>query len=287
VGLEPIEYGMDLSYQLSRYSKFVVLDFGENVGGKNTILWADHHLRNIESSEAEVTIIEEAPSCVSLLVKKNIIDLDSKTIKYIDTVDSANYDFKDYRKEDLLLPSEGFELGKYILLNQLLRKNRKTNLVKRLAYSKILDIDQLLEKIEKDRDPNVVKKDRYMMSKVQLMERFLADREKYVKYVGKIPILFTKAFSRQDWKGYDPNILGYLEQESPYLMNFFEFHEEVSAQVYTNPFHTDIHPTISSLLQDEFNELRGHDSILNFRFKDKEEALESLDKIVSKLSAVL
>ena len=287
VGLEPIEYGMDLSYQLERYKRFIVLDFAENVGGKKTILWADHHLRDSENSEAETTIVEEALSCVSLLVNKKIIKLDQKAVDFIDIVDSANYDFNGYRKEDVLLPGTNFELGKYILLNQLLRRNRKTNLVKRLAYSKTLDIDEMLERIEKDRDPAVIKKDRYFQSKIKLMENLFADKEKYIKIIDKIPILFTKHFSHQDWRGYDPNLLGYLEQSSPYLINFFEFNEEISVQVYSNSFYKNFYLPITSVVENEFESLRGHSNILNFRFSDKEEALNTVNKIVSKLSSIL
>lgn len=283
----PIEYGKDHSYLKDRYDKFIICDYAENIGGDKTILWVDHHIR--QSNGAKNCIIEDAPSCVRLIQKSGIVkdvELTEEIISNIDMVDSATFSFGNSFKEiDLLFPNphEG-ELQKYIILNQLLSRNRKTKLFLELIMLNTLDINQLLDAVEKSNLPKVKKYDRCMTAKQDLVERIM-DRKMIEDFSG-VPVLFTKQFDKNDWPGYDKNIVAYLRQKSPYFAVVFDFSSGINIQVMANSFlrSKKEFKSPASILEEHFEELRGHEGILNFSFKNKEEAIESLDLIIDNLA---
>lgn len=287
----PVEYGKDHSYLKDRYDKFIICDYAENIGGDKTILWVDHHLRQLNGAKNQ--IIEKAPSCVRLLQKSDVIDdpeLTEAIVSNIDMVDSASFPFGEvFEPLDLLFPNPyESELEKYIILNQLLSKNRKTGLFVELIMLNTLSIDQLIYSLNKSHSPKVKKYDMYMRAKQKLVEKIMKSNTMIEDFDG-VPVLFTKGLSKNDWVGFDKNIVAYLHQKSPYFIIVFDFAHGINIQVIINPFLRSKREIESpaSILETLFDNLRGHEGILNFSFDDKEEAIKSLDLIINNLSRYL
>ena len=287
----PVEYGKSHAYLKDRYDKFIIVDFAENIGNGKTILWIDHHLR--QRNGAKNQILEKAPSCVRLIQKSKVVndpELTESIVSNIDMVDSASFPFGEvFEPIDLLFPNpyDG-ELQKYIVLNQLLSKNRKTGLFLELIMLNTLSIEQLLHAVEKSKIPKIKKYDKYMRAKQQLIEKTIRKKNMIEDFDG-VPVLFTRGFSKEDWIGFDRNIVAYLRQKAPYFAIVFDFAYGINIQIIINPF-LKAKKKIESpatILEKHFDNLRGHEGILNFSFKDKEEAIKSLDLIINNLSQYL
>lgn len=284
-GYHSIDYGIDHSNLKDQYNKFWIFDYGDNVGGKKTKLWVDHHLRRDENYEAEIEIIEEAPSCVRLLARKEMIDMPERDMACIDIVDSGNYIWSDsFTKEDLLFPEPKDRLSKYIILNQLLRKNRKYGLAERLFNLETLDLDTNLYCIEKDYSSGT-KYNESMKSRQQLFDKM--SKGKFIKYFDGIPVLFTRDFDKKMWPGYEMNMPGYLSQKSPFIIIVFDMADNVNVQVLRNVFYDGSKKPIFDILRDSIDKPRGHENILNFTYKTHDEAVTNLDLIIAKLSQEL
>jgi hypothetical protein len=286
-----LEYGFDHTSLKYQFDSFYIFDFSENIGDDRTELFVDHHLRQGES-KAKVEIIEKSPSCVSLMRKHSLCVIDSLTEEYfnsIDALDSSDYIWSgSFTKEDLLLPEPKDVLSKFVILNQLLRKNRKHGLAEKLLSNGATNVDANLYFIEKDKGIKTVRYNTYSSNKQRLIEKIQRNKDKYIKVISNIPILFTKDFTQEDWKGYDLNILGYLEQSSPFLIVVFDMSGNINTQIVRNAFYEgEKKSTIFCLLKDVITEIRGHDNILNISYKTGEEASKQLDIIISKLSAQL
>lgn len=280
-----IEYGKDYSQYVNELDDLIILDFSENFGGEKTTLWVDHHLRSEEHIPAKTTILGEAPSCVRLLNDQGVIDnLTDKELKLIDIVDSANYDFNsEYTPEDLLFPTFKHEVDKYVVFNQLLRKNRKRGLAEKILDPEVTDIDVYLYKIEKDKNPKLVQYKDWMEAKRTLIEKMAENTDDYIQIYDGVPLLLTRQFKYEDWAGWDMNIFGYLMDSHPFLIVAYEFNGGLSIQVFRNIFRpSDVQ--ISEALSNIPYEQNGHETILNYRFDNKREGTEALDIIISNLS---
>jgi hypothetical protein len=283
-----VDYGQDHSTLKHQYDNFFIFDFADNIGGEKTRLWVDHHLRQGENG-AELTVIEESPSCVRLMLDFEIIPenlIPETHVQYIDAVDSASYVWSSaFSKEELIFPDlKNGELSKFIALNQLLRKNRKFGIAEKLFYNESTDIDVLHYRIEKDRGQKTVKYMPFMEAKQRLMERLVSDNDKYIKWFSGIPVLFTKEFSTKDWRGYDMNMFGYLVNKSPFLIIIFDMSNGINVQVTQNIFFDGKSETVYSIIKDAVTEVRGHEGIMNFSFSDYDSAIENLDLIIAKLA---
>lgn len=282
-----IDYGQDHSTLYDQYDNFFVFDFAENPGEDKTVLWVDHHLRQEESS-AQMSVFEESPSCVRLMINKDLVRKDilsEEDLNCVDAVDSATFNWESIKKEDILFPNiNGSKLEKFLLLNQLLRKNRKRGLLEKLFVKEAVDIDRLLQFVEADNGPKTVKYKEYIDVKSKLIEKIITDEEnKYIKYFSGTPILFTKSFSFQDWKGYDLNILGYLANSSKYMIVVFDFSSGTNIQIARNMFYDGPVPSLFNIIKEEVDDPRGHEGIINISFKTRDEAVDKIDKIVALL----
>jgi hypothetical protein len=273
------------------YDNFWVFDFAENPGEEKTVLFIDHHLHQSPTS-AKMFLIEESPSCVRVLrnhdmCPENIIS--EEDIKCIDIVDSGNFVWsEEFSKEDLLLPEPKNQLSKFVILNQLLRKNRKWALAEKLFENGSLSVDVNLYKIENDNGIKTLKYNTYSANKQRLIEKIKSNRDKYIKYLSEIPVLFTKGFTQEDWKGYDLNILGYLEADRPFMVIVFDMAGSINVQIVRNVFYDgakkkSILESLAPIIKDP----RGHENILNFSYKDRTEAFTQLDLMIAKLSEEL
>lgn len=279
-----VEYGRNYQEQIAQLDQAIILDFAENFGGDKTSLWADHHIRK-DQPQAETTINGEAQSCLRLLSNKNVVsNVDESIIKHIDTVDSASYDFDtDYTPEDFLFPTFQHEVDKYVVLNQLLRKNRKRGIAEKIFDKDVFDIDVYLYKIEKERNPKVVKYNDYIDAKRNLLEKVSSDKDRYIQLYDRVPLILTREFSREDWIGWDLNLFAYLLNESPFIVIAYEFNNSLNFQVARNLFNSG-NLELAEILEGVEEELNGHEGILNFRYDNKSEAIEKLDVIVSKIA---
>jgi hypothetical protein len=286
-GYRSIDYGIDHSSLKDQYENFWIFDYAENIGGEKTTLWVDHHLRRDRTNTAELEIIEEAPSCVRLLARKGMIEMPEEDIKCIDIVDSGNFVWsKSFTKEDLLFPEPKNKLSKFLIFNQLLRKNRKHGLAERLFDKENLSVDTLLYCIQKDSD--AVKYDEYMTNKQHLFDK-LYTHNRYINFFDEIPVLFTREFTKEDWRGYDMNMVGYVGQQSPFIILVFDMEDRINVQVLRNVFFDGPRKrSVFEILKDTIEgDPRGHENILNFTYKNQKEAITKLDTIISKLSAEL
>jgi hypothetical protein len=286
----PVDYGKDYSYLKDRYDKFIICDFADNIGKEKTILWVDHHLRQTNGGKNQ--IIKPAPSCVRLLVESQVIEDDELTesmISNIDMVDSASFPFGQvFKPIDLVFPDpKDGEIQKYVTLNQLLNKNRKTDLFIELIMLNTLNVKVLLNAVDKSKSRKIKKYEKYMEAKSNLIDKII--KRQMVEYFDEIPVLFTKDFSKEDWIGFDKNIVAFLEKKAPYYIIVFDFKNGINIQLIVNPFVAAKRKVKSpaSILEKDFDELRGHESILNFSFNDKEEAVKNLDLIINKMSVYL
>lgn len=279
-----VEYGKSYADQISQIDEAIIVDFAENFGGEKTSLWVDHHIRK-EQPKAQNTVNGDAPSCLRLLKEQEVVDnVDESVIKHIDTVDSASYDFSGtYSTEDFLFPSFQHEIDKYVILNQLIRKNRKRGIAEKIFDKDIFDVDVYLYKIESETNPKVVKYADYINSKRELLDKIISDRDKYIQIYDKIPLILTREFDFSDWKGWDLNVFSYLLSDSPFMVIAYEFNNSLSFQVVRNIFNPS-ESKLPDILEGVEDELSGHEGILSFRHDDKSEAIEQLDVIVSKLA---
>jgi hypothetical protein len=273
----PIDYGKDHSKIVNKCDEFVILDFGENIAGDKTVLWIDHHLRK---SDEEFAIIKEAPSCAQLLAEMEDITINKDILDIVNKIDSADYKNIDYA--DILFPELKDNFSKYFAINQMLMKNRKTNMALTLLMQDTYNPDILLEKANKV--PDAITFDKYLKNKKVLMEKIIADKEDYIDIIENIPLLLTKKFDKDDWKGYDRNLFYFLMREYPYIIVVFEMGNNFNYQVSANPFNKNKKNTVYELLEDSFDDLKGHENILNFQYSDKEKALIDLDKVIDNLS---
>jgi len=286
-----MDYGQDHSTLKDQFDNFFIFDFAENPGGSKTVLWVDHHLRQGENG-ADFHLIGEAPSCVRLLIDRGIVSKDllsEEDVKCIDIIDSASYNWSDnFRPEDLVFPSvTNGKLGQYAALNQLMRKNRKSGLAEKLFAETTLKVDVLLYRIEKDSNYKTLKYKAYIDNKQKLLNKIVKDTGRYIKYFDDIPVLFTKEFTQEDWKGYDFNLFGYLVNKSPYLIVVFDFTNEVNVQVAKNAFCSTKVAPVYSIIKEEVSDPRGHEGIINLSFSNQTEAINKLDPIIKKLASHL
>jgi hypothetical protein len=282
----PVEYGNDYSYLKDRYSNFIIADYSNNIGSEKTILWIDHHVR--QENCAKKTVIAESPSCVSLIMKENLAQenlISKKVIDYIDTVDSVNFKFdENFRQEDVIFPEYDNELCKYIILNNLLSKNKKTNLVNELLLLNTLDINTFLHYIDNTKDHSVMKYNKYINTKKIFFDKLAKERKNFIKHFSGIPVLFTHNFTRNDWIGYDRNVFAYLMCHCPILIVSYNMNNKISYQVLNNFFYGKTKVSLYDTLKNDFSDLKGHKNILNFTFDDNEKALKNLDLIIQKIS---
>lgn len=290
-GVLSVEYGQEHPGLVNKYDMFYIFDYADNPCGSKTMLLVDHHLHQAPTG-AQQEIIGKSPSCVSLLRDKGLLALDlisDEDVACIDAVDSGDYKWSDvFTKEDLLLPEPKNQLCKFVILNQLLRKNRKHGLSERLFAGGSLKVDVSLYEIENDRGIKTVKYNTYIQNKQKLIEKLMVDREKYVKKFSGIPVLFTKEFTQEDWKGYDLNIIGYLEEEAPFFVLVFDMGGKVNLQIVRNVFYKGApKKPILEILGDSIDSPRGHENILNFTYANGDEASLKLDAMLNKLTAEL
>jgi len=290
-GVYSVEYGQDHTSLKYQFDNFYIFDFAENPGEDRTVLFLDHHLHQ-HPTGAQTEIIEEAPSCVRLVYDHDMClpnSISEEDVRCIDIVDSGDYTWSnDFTKEDLLLPEPKNQLSKFVILNQLLRKNRKWALAEKLFENGSLSVDVNLYKIENDNGIKTVKYGTYLSNKQRLVEKIIADKEKYIKSFSEIPVLFTKAFSQEDWKGYDLNILGYIEQSKPFMVIVFDMANDINFQIVRNVFYDGPKKrTIIESLGPVIKDPRGHENILNFSYKNREEAFSRMVFLMSELSKEL
>jgi hypothetical protein len=286
---QSVEYGVEHPTLNNQFDQFYIFDFAENIGEQKTVLLIDHHLRRNEEAKAQAEIIRESLSCVSLLMATNPNNLlSAQDVSFIDCVDSGIYKWTDiFTKEDLLIPEPNSRLNRFILLNQLLRKNRKNSLAEKLFEKGALNVDLSLYQIENDRGTKTLKSQTYLNNKVKLVDKLFANRNKYIKVYSGIPVLFTKDLTQEDWKGYDSNILGYIEMSSPFLIIVFDMAGSINIQIMRNTFYEGEKRSIIDILGDSVVNPRGHKNILNFSYKSSNEATKQLDLMISKLAAEL
>jgi hypothetical protein len=286
--IRSVDYGQDHSTLKDQFDNFFVFDFAENPGGEKTVLWVDHHLRQGENG-ASCHVIGESPSCVRLLIDRNVVSknlLAEEDVKCIDIVDSASYNWSnEFKHENLIFPSltKG-KLDRYIALNQLLRKNRKNGLAEKLFVTTSLKVDVLLYSIEKDTNYKTLKYKAFMDNKQKLLNKLSKGIDKYIKYFDEIPVLFTKEFTQEDWKGYDFNVFGYLVNKSPYLIVIYDFDNGINIQVARNAFCNTKSDSVYSIIKEEVSDPRGHEGIMNVSFTNQNEAITKLDSIIKKLA---
>lgn len=280
-----VEYGKDYSKERDQLDELIILDYSENFGGEKTTLWVDHHIPGEGQIQAQNTVIGEAPSCVRLLSDRELIsNLDEHSMSLIDVVDSASYEFDStYTPEDLLFPTFKHEVDRYVVLNQLLRKNRKRGIAEKIFDSSVTDVDVFLYKIESETNPKVVKYNDWLQSKRDLVEKMVGNQDDFIQLYDGVPLLLTRQFDYEDWAGWDMNIFGYLMNESPFLIVAYEFNGGLSLQVFRNIF-CPSEIQISDALKDLPYEQNGHETILNYRFSNKSDGAEALDLIISNLS---
>jgi hypothetical protein len=279
----PADYGMNIPSSADLCDNFISVDFAENIFGEKTELFVDHHIRSNRSSGAKKEIIKEAPSCVDLLLKEGIVDDDlisGNDLECINAVDTATFDLD---PEDVLFPDLKTEMGRYIMLNELMRKNRKSNMSLLLLMENTFDINSLLYIINSS-NSKFVKTKTYFDYKMKFFEKFKKNRNKFVKEFSGIPALFTSGFSQYDWKGYDRNIFNYLYQDSPFTIIVFQMNNEIHVQIQRNIFAGQLKVSLYEMIKDEIEIPRGHDNILMFTFKDLNEAIIKLDNIISIIS---
>jgi len=285
-----VDYGKNYSHIINDHDDFISVDFAENIAGEKTKLFIDHHIRSERANGAQKEIIKNAQSCVSLLINEKLVDtsvISSSAIECINTVDSANYsklfDNK-FTAVDVLFPNIETELGMFILLNDLLRKNRKFNLSLSLVYQETFDIKSMLYIIQKSNN-NILKYDKYMEMKMKLFEKLKNNVSKYVKEFSGIPALFTRKFTPYDWKGYDKNILNFLYNDKMFTMLIFEMGGSINVQIQKNPFFiTKNNISLYEIIKGLIDEPRGHDNILMLSFNNLENAIKKLDKITTLIS---
>ena len=283
-----IEYGQDHSTLRDQFDEFFVFDFADNPGGDKTTLWVDHHLRQGENG-AEFHLVEDSPSCVRLMLDKGLIAdglISAEDARCIDIVDSASYNWSNgFKQEELILPDPDYSrLSKFVVLNQLLRKNRKNGLCEKLFEAGAIDVERLLELIERDRGPKTTKFDYMIEARQKLLEKMIRDTDDYIKYFSDVPVLFTKKFSQKDWKGYDLNLLGYLANKSPYLIVVFDFSSGVNIQITKNIFFDGEVKPVYPIIKSEVDDPRGHEGILNMSFDTINEAITKIDAIIELLA---
>lgn len=284
-----VDYGRDYSDIVKNQKEFISVDFAENIAGEKTILFVDHHIRNENrSSGAKKEVIEKSESCVKLLITKRLVSqnlISEEDCKYINIVDSASFIESKVNPIDIIFPDINSKLGKYILLNDLLRKNRKSNLQLYLLDQETMDINTLLYKTEKFSD-SILKYEKYSQFKMQFYEKLEKNKEKFVKEFGEIPALFTKNFSQFDWKGYDKNIFNYLYKDKPFTMLVFEMNDKINVQIQKNPFCEEalkmksLYESVKNIIK----EPRGHENILMISFENIKDAINNLDNIISVIS---
>jgi len=284
-----VDYGKDYSHILTQCDSFISVDFAENIAGEKTELFVDHHLRSERASGAKNEIIKKAPSCVDILIKENLVDktlITKEVCKHINTVDSADFrnKFNDsFTPVDVIFPDINTELGRYLALNDLLRKNRKTNLSILLLMEETFDVSTLLYFIEKNH--NMLNFKKYMQHKVSFFEKFEKNVNKYVKHFSNVPVLFTRYFSQIDWKGYDKNIFNYYYSENLYTMLVFEMNNKIHVQLQKNPFCiNDNNISLYDIIKEQIETPRGHENILNFTFKNINEATTEMNNIIQAIS---
>lgn len=278
----PIDYGNH--FQFSHLcDELHLVDYAENVAPEKTTLWIDHHLRE---EVPDFALIKESPSCTRLVYDEIGGEMPESYLQAIDIIDSANYSFnREFTREDVIFPEPKNLLSKLLILNQLLMKNRRTNLAAKLLQLDTYDIDVFLYHIE---TYDVYQYRDYMHFKKRLIEKLIANHDTYIKIIDKVPILSTKKFSMIDWKGYDRNLFYYLVMKHPYNIVSFEMSGKYNFQICRNPFYKKkLDFTLVSLIGDDLEEIRGHEDILNLTFTDHTKALETLDVVIEKISSAI
>jgi hypothetical protein len=279
----PADYGMNIPSSADLCDNFISVDFAENIFGEKTELFIDHHIRSNRSSGAKKEIIKEAPSCVDLIINEKIVEnllIGENDLEHINSVDTATFDLE---PEDILFPNLNTDIGRFIMLNELMRKNRKSNMSLLLLMENTFDVNSLLYIISSSKSKFLKSKD-YFNYKMKFFEKFKKNKNKFVKEFSGIPALFTSEFTQYDWKGYDRNIFNYLYQDSPFTIIVFQMNNEIHVQIQRNIFSTQLKVSLYEMIKDEIEIPRGHDNILMFSFKNLEEAILKLDNIISIIS---
>lgn len=283
----PIDYGKDHSKIKEECDQFIIVDYADNITEEKTLLWIDHHL-NSKEELPECAIITESPSCLRLVNQLGFEadDLTQSIINGVDIVDSAAFKEAGISPIDVVFPDVNTEMGQLLALNQMLMKNRKTNLIIELLLEDTFDPPALLYKAENSKGKKIHFQE-YMDAKKELLDKFLNDEEgNYIQYFDNIPVLVTRHFNKEDWKGYDRNIFYLLVKDHEFSITTFDFDGNFSFQVSRNPFFSkNGNKSLVDIIGDEVENIRGHENILNFSYGDnKLEGLEKLDSIIALLS---
>jgi hypothetical protein len=277
----PVEYGQPHDSIKSQCDEFIIVDYADNITEEKTILWIDHHLKDEDFERKEEYHIKESPSCLRIIKEMyDLPELKEKIVDAIDLVDSADY--SSLNPADVLFPSVDDNIGRMLMLNQLLMKNRKTNLTIELLIEDTFDNATLLYKLDNSKSTKTHIKD-YYDSKCNLFIK-LEEDENLIKEFEGIPVLMTNHFNKNDWTGYDRNVFYFHVMDKPYAITTFNFNNSFNFQVGRNPFYKEeTNLKLNKIFEDE-EELRGHENILNFKFDNKEEGLEKLDYVIDKLA---
>jgi regulator of RNase E activity RraB len=285
----PIDYGKDHSEIKEKCDQFIIVDYADNITEEKTLLWIDHHLKNKEEEELpECAIITESPSCLRLINQLGFEaeDLTESVIDGVDIVDSAAYSETNISPVDVVFPDVNTEIGQLLALNQMLMKNRKTNLIIELLLEDTFNPPALLYKAENSTGKKIHFQE-YIDAKKELLDKFLNDEEgNYIQYFDNVPLLLTRHFAREDWKGYDRNVFYLLVKDYEFSITTFDFDGNFSFQIARNPFFNESRDkSLIDIIRDEVEDVRGHENILNFSYgSNKLEGLEKLDSIISLIS---
>src|SRR6056297_1749732 len=267
----PVDYGKSHNGIKDQCDEFIIVDYADNITEEKTSLWIDHHINGKEDLP-ENSIVKESPSCLRLLANAGISSskLDPEIIKAIDIVDSANYPFdKGYSQIDVLFPSVDNTIGQATMLNQLLMKNRKTNISIELLIEDTFDLSTLLYRFNNSKSAKIKVED-YYNAKQKFTDKLLSDDNgEYIQYFENIPILITKEFSKKDWKGYDRNVFYFAVREHPYTITTFDFGYSFNFQISKNIFYDNKKTKDLDLIFENEEDLRGHKNILNFTYENK------------------
>ena len=283
----PVDYGKDYSYLINKYDKFIFVDFSENFAEDRTELFIDHHIRNFKSYGAKKEIVEQSPSCLNVIIKNKIVESESISesyLKAINIVDSADYRNTKLNAIDVIFPDLNTDLSKFILLNDLLRKNRKTNLSLKLLTNETFDVSSMLYQIEKSKYCKIKRKN-YMENKMMFYDKLESKINSYCVDISGVPVLFTRHFSIKDWGGWDRNIFNFLKLNSPFTAIVFEMNNLINVQIQKNPFckkviEESLYKKVKHLVKDP----RGHENILMLTFKDSIESMTALNDIINTIS---
>jgi hypothetical protein len=285
-----LDYSKDVSGFYDKFDEFTIVDFGQNPFGDKTKLWIDHHHINEEEDVSKLTH-DDSPSCVRTLQRLKYlqdVELSEEELDAIDVVDTASYDLTKLEPSVIVFPSKDNVIERMMTFNQLLRRNRNTFITKDIFEADTLNVVEALDIIEKSNNPRVIKYFQFLKKKKHLFEKINKEKQNLVLEIGIVPMLNTENFSPSDWRGWDINLFGLLEQNRPFVSVLYKINNNINLQVYKNIYYRDsIKRSLYEILEDLDVEKEGHDNILNFHFKNGKEAFEVATKVFGEISEAL